>query len=141
MTISHPATDTIVVYTDASRGDQCSGLGYVLTGEVSLDGKKVLMGTHTSMEAEYHALTEALRVASIESPSRTKVEAYTDCKPLVTKMRVPDDNEDWFDRRRGCHRLLNKFDDWELEYVPRGGNEKAHDLAREALFEGRERDP
>lgn len=91
------------------------------------------------MEAEYHALTEGLRVASLESDSRTKVEAYSDCEPLLEKMRVPDDDADWYDRRRGCHWLLNKFDEWELECVHRSRNEDAHELAREALFEGRNR--
>lgn len=100
------------------------------------------MGTYTSMEAEYHALTEALRVASIESDSRECVEAYTDCEPLVTKMRVPDGNSDeWYSRRQGCHWLLNKFDDWELEHVPRSHNQKADELAKNALLAGRERNP
>lgn len=130
----------ITIYSDASRGDQCSGLGYVISGEVTLSGNKVLMGTYTSMEAEYHALTEALRVASIESESRECVEAYTDAKPLVKKMRVPDGNsQDWYDRRQGCHWLLNKFDKWELKYVSREFNNDAHELARNALFEGRGR--
>lgn len=142
MNIGHPATSKIVVYVDAARGDQCSGLGYTISGEKHLSGNKVMMGTYTSMEAEYHALTEALRVASIKSESRECVEAYTDCKPLVDKMRVPDANsQDWYDRRQGCHRLLNKFDEWELECISRSRNEDAHELAREALFEGRERNP
>lgn len=99
-----------------------------------------MMGTYTSMEAEYHALTEALRVASIESESRECVEAYVDVKPLTTKMRVPDGNsEDWRERRKGFHWLANKFDEWELEHVPRRNNEQADRLAREALMEGRER--
>lgn len=93
------------------------------------------------MEAEFHALTEALRVASIESKTRSSVEAYTDAKPLVTKMRVPDGNsKDWRDRRKGFHRLANKFDKWDLKYTSRTCNEEAHELAREALFEGRDRE-
>lgn len=129
----------ITIYSDAARDDAISGLGYVIEGEVTIEGKRFLTGHYTSMEAEYHALTEALRVASINSEDREYVEAYTDCQPLVTKMRVPDGNsEDWYDRRRGCHRLLRKFDDWSLEYTSRSANEDAHRLAREALFEGRE---
>lgn len=137
---SHHATlDSIIVHTDASRGDQCSGLGYVLSGQIETSGNMVLMGTHTSMEAEYYALIEGLRIASIESDDRSGVVAYTDAKPLVTKMREPDGNsQDWYDRRKSCHWLLNKFDSWELEYVPREHNEDAHQLARTALFEGRD---
>lgn len=136
-----PNSDTIELHVDAARGQQCSGLGYVICGEVSLEGRRVLMGTHSSMEAEYYALVEGLRVASIESESRMMCEAYTDCKPLTTKMRVPDANsQDWYDRRQGCHWLLNKFDKWELEHISRRTNSRAHELAREALFEGRSRD-
>jgi ribonuclease HI len=115
-------------------------LGYVITGEVEIAGNKVLMGTHTSMEAEYHALTEALRVASLESSSRSKVEAHVDVKPLTTKMRAPDANsEEWRTRRRGFHWLANKFDEWELKYIPRENNKQADRLAKEALLDGRSR--
>lgn len=128
------------VYTDAARGDECSGLGYTISSqEVSLSGNRILMGTYTSMEAEYHALTEGVRVASIESESRESCEMYVDVKPLVSKMRGHDEGSEWSERRDGFHWLANKFDSWELQYVPRGGNERAHELAREALFDGRER--
>jgi ribonuclease HI len=140
MSIRHSATSTdkIVVYSDAARGDQCSGLGYIISGEVNLSEKKILVGTYTSMEAEYHALVEALRVASVESKSRGYVEAYVDVKPLTSKMRVPDDqSRAWRERRRSFHWLANKFDEWELEAVDRRLNEDAHELAREALFDGR----
>ncbi len=133
-------TDKITIYTDASRDDQCSGLGYVISGEVTMADNKILMGTYTSMEAEYHALVEALRVASINSSERRCVSLYVDVKPLTTKMRYPDEkSQDWRDRRKGFHWLANKFDEWELEYVSRTMNEDAHDLARQALFEGRGR--
>lgn len=133
-------SEIVVVYSDAARGDHVSGLGYVIEGEVSIEGCKFIVGDYTSMEAEYHALMEALRVAAAESSSMTKVEAYVDVEPLVTKMRVPDGySQDWFDRRAGCHRMLNKFDDWKLECISRKHNGDAHDLARCALFEGREK--
>lgn len=128
----------ITIYTDASRDEQCSGLGYVISGEVEVADNKVLMGTYTSMEAEYHALTEALRVASIESDERGTVEVYTDAKPLTKKMRVPDANsEEWRERRRGFHWLANKFDQWDISYVPRSSNTQADELAKQALYEGR----
>lgn len=129
----------VIIYTDAARDDTVAGIGYTITGEVTAEGKRYLTGHHTSMEAEYHALTEALRIASQRSQSREYCEAYTDAEPLLNKMRVPDANSDeWYDRRQGCHRLLNKFDDWELFWTSRDNNEDAHRLAREALFEGRE---
>lgn len=91
------------------------------------------------MEAEYHALIEGLRIASIESNSRSRIDAYVDVEPLTTKMRRPDSKSaDWRDRREGFLWLANKFDEWELKHIPRGANENAHNLAREALFKGRE---
>lgn len=140
MTISTPATtDEIVIYVDAARDDQIAGLGYVIRGEVSLSGQKYLTGHYTSMEAELHALLEAVRLASIESEHREYCEVYTDCKPLRGKICGDAGNsEDWQEYQTSALWLLNKFDSWEVNYAPRSSNEEAHDLAREALFEGRE---
>lgn len=139
MTISHPATtDEIVIYVDAARDDQIAGLGYVIRGEVSLSGQKYLTGHYTSMEAELHALLEAVRLASIESEHREYCEVYTDCKPLRTKIcDDAGDSEDWQDYQTSALWLLNKFDSWEVNYTARSSNEEAHELAREALFDGR----
>lgn len=127
-----------VIYVDASRDDQIAGLGYTIDGEVSIDGQKYLEGYYTSMEAEFHALAEAVRVASIKSTNRRKCEAYTDCKPVVSKMRYADDErEDWQDYRKSFLWLVGKFDEYELNWCDREYNERAHELAREALTAGR----
>lgn len=132
-------SDKCVVYVDAARDDTVAGLGYTIQGEVELEGRKFLEGHYTSMEAEFHALVEALRVASVESECRRECEAYTDVKPLVTKMRYADeDSTEWRERRESFHWLAGKFDSYELEWCGRENNERAHELAREALDEGRE---
>jgi len=125
------------VYTDAARDDDISGLAWVIThnGE-TVEGNRFLTGNYTSMEAEYFALLDGLRFARRES--RGTVDVRLDCQPLVKKMRVPDSNVLWYDRRQGCHRLLNKFDDWSMEWVPRENNERANRLAYEALETGRQ---
>jgi ribonuclease HI len=141
VTISHPApqSDEILIYVDAARDDQISGLGYIITGEVSLEGHKFLTGHYTSMEAELHALLEAVRVASIESEYRESCEVRTDAKPLVSKICGPDETrEDWAEYQASARWLLNKFDAWEVNHTSRSHNEDAHDLARKALKEGRE---
>ena len=90
------------------------------------------------MEAEFYALAEGLRVASVNSNSREYCEAYSDCEPLVDKMRGDERRrEDWEDYYDSCHWLLNKFDDWELNNCRRDVNEDAHELARTALQQGR----
>ena len=129
---------TITLHVDASRGEFCSGIGYVMTGSVEHEGCKTLEETMTSMEAEYYALVEGLRLAAMLSEDCEGIDAYVDVKPLVTKMRRPDGkSEVWRTRRRGCHWLLNKFDSWELSWQPRSKNGKAHDLAQTALDDGR----
>jgi len=125
------------VYTDAARDDSVAGMGWEIhDGEQTSKDSRYLIGEYTSMHAEYLALLDGLRYANRINDGTVKV--YVDCKPLVQKMRVPDPNsDDWFDRRRGCHRLLNKFDDWELNWTPRSSNESADRLAYEALERGR----
>ena len=132
-------TNNIIIYVDAARDDQIAGLGYVIRGEVSIEGHKYLTGHYTSMEAELHALLEAVRLASINSEYREYCEVYTDAKPLVSKIcSSHEERDDWEQYRASAHWLLNKFDSWEVNYTARSHNEQAHGLAREALFEGRE---
>lgn len=111
----------------------------MLEGEVSHSGNRALDGTYTSMEAEFYALVEGLRIASQRSESREYCEAYSDAKPLVRKMHGSEPcRDDWTSYRDSCHWLLDKFDDWELNHCPRTSNEDAHHLAREALHDGRD---
>jgi len=126
------------IYSDASSDDNIAGLGWVIvldSGE-EISANTFLQGEYTSMQAEYFGVLYALRHAKKESTSH--VDIYVDCEPLIEKMRVPDGkSEDWYKRRRGCHRLLNKFDSWELVWIPRSCNSDADRLAYEALEEGR----
>lgn len=125
------------IYTDAARDESISGLGWAIyLDDETISGNRYLTGNFTSMEAEYYALLDGLRFARRESLE--SVDVRLDCKPLVQKMRVPDDDKLWYDRRQGCHRLLNKFDRWTMVWVPRSSNELANRLAYEALEEGRE---
>jgi ribonuclease HI len=111
------------------------GWQIVFDDDVSIEDSRFIEANHTSMEAEYYALLEGIRYARRHGD---EVEVFCDCKPLVEKMRVPDSNEDWYERRRGCHRLLQKFERWELEWTPRSANTKADRLAYEALERGRQ---
>jgi len=129
------------VYTDAARDDDIAAMGWEIVladGTVHKDNR-YMYGSYTSMEAEYYALLDGLRYAQYHDEAIVNV--YCDCEPLIQKMRFPDSEcQDWYDRRRGCHRLLNKFDDWSLEWTPRSGNTTADRLAYEALERGRRAD-
>lgn len=126
------------VYTDAARDDEYSAMAWEIHVEgETYTGSRWLDGHYTSMEAEYFALLDGLRMA--KRYGNGDVEIYCDCRPLVEKMRVPDGyNETWYQRRVGCHRLLNKFDDWELNWTPRSTNTEADRLAYEALEDARQ---
>lgn len=129
-----------VVYVDASRDDHVSGIGYTIRGKnIDIQDNKYLEGHYTSMEAEFHALVEAVRVASQASDDREECEVYTDCEPLVRKVcGGPDERRDWEQYRQSARWLLNKFETWELRHTSRDFNEDAHQLARDALREGRD---
>lgn len=124
------------VYTDAARDDDVAGFGWIIVlDDDIIEGNRYLIGNYTSMEAEYYALLDGLRFAKQQEGNH--VDVYIDCQPLVQKMRVPDKKRIWHDRRRGCHRLFNKFDTWSLTWIPREKNERANRLAYEALETGR----
>jgi len=132
-------TDKTIIHTDAARGERVSGLGYTIDGDVSLDGNKYMVGTFTSMEAELHALLEGVRLATQHSGSRRECEVYIDVKPLKHKICGTDEiREDWRQYQQSARWLLDKYDSWTIEHCSRSHNTAAHDLAREALFEGRE---
>jgi ribonuclease HI len=133
------ADNPVYIYVDAARDDEVSGIGYSISGEFSTYGKKFMVGNYTSMEAEFHALVEAVRVASMESSHREYCEVHTDAQPLTTKLcGSQDESGDWSDYRESAHWLLDKFDSWDVVYTSRSSNETAHGLARKALFNGRE---
>jgi len=124
---------------DAARGESVFGVGYLLEGEVSCSGRRVFYGTYTSMEAEYYALAEGLRVASVGSESNEYCEAYSDCRPLVDKMCGDERcRDDWQSYRASFDWLASKFDTYQLSTCDRSSNRTAHVLARKALREGRE---
>ena len=124
------------VYTDAARDDDIAAMAWriVLDDGDTIEDSRYITGNYTSMEAEYFALLDGLRIARRYGQ---KVSVYTDCEPLVRKMRVPDDDLEWHERREGCHRLLQKFESWEMEWTPRSNNSRADRLAYEALERGR----
>lgn len=100
-----------------------------------IEGNRYLRGSYSSMEAEYIALIEGLRVA--KQFDDDSIELLCDCRPLLKKMRSPDEDDDWRKRRRGCQRLLKKFKHHEIEWTPRSRNAEADRLAYEALEKGR----
>ena len=128
----------IYCYTDGACGSLCAGIGYSLHGEVERRGNRVIHKDITSMEAELYALLEGVRMASIESEYRQTIIVYTDCKPLRNKVcAIENGRDDWEEYRQSARWLLEKFDTWKVYHCHRSETEKAHNLARRALTQGR----
>jgi ribonuclease HI len=109
-----------------------------MEGSVSHSDSKFFEGEYTSMEAEFLAIVEALRVASVNFSTETSVTLYSDAKPLVRKMRGNEKcSDDWREYRESYEWLSSKFDDTEIRYCQRSDNEDAHQLARRGLETGR----
>jgi ribonuclease HI len=127
------------VYCDgASRGNPGpSAIGWVLVsgdGIVAEGGKRI--GTATNNRAEYEALVEALERA--REYGFDTVEVRSDSELVVRQVtgawNVNDpDLQECRVRARG---VLDSFEEWSLTHVPREVNERADELANEALDEG-----
>jgi len=128
--------DRVEVYFDgASRGNPGpAGIGWVLaTDDGVVDEGGDTVGRTTNNRAEYEALIRALEVADRYGFER--LEVYGDSELVLKQLRgeydvnVPELRE----RRVRAMELLETFEDWELQHVPRELNDRADALANEAL--------
>jgi ribonuclease HI len=132
------------VYTDASVDTGVFGIGYVINhpNGQTVTGKNYVKGEYTSMQAEWYGVMEGIHMSTHVDPRKRWIHVITDCKPLVKKIREPDDmyNDMWYTYRKKTLRALLQFETWDLYWEERKHtehNEQANRLAREALWEGR----
>lgn len=125
------------LYTDGARDGDVVAMGWVIETMNGVEqDHRYMHGDYTSMEAEYFALLDGLRHARRFDD---EVMVFTDCDPLVRKMRDSDRSDDvWHDRKIGCDRLLDKFEWWQIKWIPREQNEDANTQATIALRKGRD---
>ena len=122
-------------FDGASRGNPGpAAVGWVLVsgdGIVAEGGERI--GRTTNNQAEYEALIRGLEVAGDYDFSEVQVRG--DSELIVRQVRGEYDvNEPTLrEKRVRVHELLDRFDDWSIEHVPREVNERADDLANEAL--------
>jgi len=127
--------DAELYFDGASRGNPGpAAIGYVLAtddGIVAEGGETV--GRTTNNRAEYEALIRALEVAS--DYGFDALEVYGDSELVLKQLRgeydvnVPELRE----RRVRAMELLQAFEEWSLQHVPRELNDRADALANEAL--------
>jgi len=127
-----------VYFDGACRGNPGpAAIGWVLVtseGIVAEGGDRI--GRATNNRAEYEALIRALEVAA--DYGFDVVDVRGDSELIVRQVRGEYDTNDpeLRERRVRVRELLARFDDWSLQHVPREVNDRADELANEALDDG-----
>ncbi|EMA00888.1 ribonuclease HI [Haloarcula vallismortis] len=122
-------------FDGASRGNPGpASVGYVLvddSGIVTEGGETI--GTATNNQAEYKALIRAIEVA--RNYGFDDVHIRGDSELIVKQVRGEWDTNDpeLRENRVRVRELLTDFDDWQIEHVPREINDRADELANDAL--------
>ncbi|MFB6087296.1 MAG: ribonuclease HI [Haloarculaceae archaeon] len=124
-----------VYFDGASRGNPGpAAIGWVVvTGDgIVTEGGKTI-GRATNNQAEYEALVQALRVA--RDYGFDEVEIRGDSELIVKQVRGEWQTNDpeLREYRVTVRELLTAFDEWSIEHVPREINERADELANDAL--------
>ena len=124
-----------VYFDGASRGNPGPGaIGWCLVtadGVVAEGGERI--GRVTNNRAEYAALIRALEAA--DEYGFEAVDVRGDAELIVRQVRGEWDTNDpdLREKRVRARELLERFDRWSIDHVPREINERADDLANEAL--------
>jgi len=136
MAVLREAGGRVHVYCDgASRGNPGpAAVGWVLVsddGIVADGGQRI--GTATNNRAEYEALVRALERA--DAYGFNEVVVRSDSQLVVRQVTGQWDTNDPALRecRVRVRELLDTFEEWSLTHVPREVNERADELANEAL--------
>ncbi|WP_129114880.1 ribonuclease HI [Halegenticoccus tardaugens] len=127
-----------VYFDGASRGNPGpAAVGWALvTGDGIVAEGSERIGRTTNNRAEYEALVRALEAAS--EYGLREIDVRGDSELVVKQVRGEWRTNDpgLRERRVRARELLETFDRWSLEHVPREINERADTLANEALDDG-----
>ena len=122
-------------FDGACRGNPGPGAiaWVVVTGDGIVSEGSTRIGRTTNNRAEYEALVRALEVA--RDYGFDQVEVRGDSELVVRQVRGEWDTNDpdLRERRVRVRELLSTFDEWSIDHVPREINERADELANEAL--------
>ena len=124
-----------VYFDGAARGNPGqAAVGWVIVtsdGIVAEGGKRI--GRATNNQAEYEALLQALEVAG--DYGFDEVDIRGDSELIVKQVRGEYDTNDpeLREYRIDVRERLTGFEDWSLSHVPREINDRADELANEAL--------
>lgn len=124
-------------FDGASRGNPGpASIGWVLVsadGIVAEAGRRI--GRATNNQAEYEALIDGLHAARDYGYDEVRIRG--DSELIVKQVRGEWETRDPVlrEHRVTVRELLADFDDWTISHVPRELNDRADDLANEALDE------
>jgi ribonuclease HI len=127
-----------VYFDGASRGNPGpAAIGWVLVngdGIVAEGGERI--GRATNNQAEYRALIRALEMA--QRYGFDELEIRGDSELIVKQVTGAWNTNDptLREHRVTVHEHLTGFEEWSITHVPRAVNERADDLANEALDNG-----
>jgi ribonuclease HI len=130
------ASGRVYAYFDgAAQGDPGpAAVGWVLVtddGILAEGGERI--GRATTNEAEYEALLTVLETAAAHDFEAIQIRG--DSEMVVAHVRGKSDAGDpaMRERRVSARELLAQFDSWSIDHVPRDVNDRADELATEAL--------
>ena len=125
-------------FDGASRGNPGpAAAGWVLvSGDGIVDEAGERLGRATNNQAEYRALVAGLEAA--RDHGFDEVEIRGDSELVVKQVTGEWNTNDptLREHRVTVHELLQGFERWSITHVPRGVNDRADDLANEALDRG-----
>ncbi len=125
-------------FDGASRGNPGpAAVGWVLVTDdgIAAEGGETI-GRATNNRTEFEALITVLEVA--QGYGFDEIALRGDSELVVEQVRgtLNADDPDLRERRVTAHELLRSFDEWSIEHVPREVNDRADELASEALDDG-----
>ncbi|MDS0293583.1 ribonuclease HI [Halogeometricum luteum] len=124
-----------VYFDGASRGNPGpAAVGWAIVNSEGIVGEgSETIGETTNNRAEYEALIRALEAAA--EFGFDEVDVRGDSELIVKQVRgeYGTNNPELKERRVRVRELLERFDRWTLEHVPREINDRADSLANEAL--------
>lgn len=127
-----------VYFDGACRGNPGpAAIGWlIVTGDGIVAEGNERIGRATNNQAEYAALITALEAA--REYGYDEVHARGDSELIVKQVRGEYDtnNPELREKRVTALELLSSFNEWTLEHVPRAVNDRADELANEALDQG-----
>jgi len=124
-----------VYFDGASRGNPGpAAVGWVLVsgdGIVAENGERI--GRATNNQAEYEALIAALEAAAGFGFDEAEIRGDSQLIVKQVKGAWNTNDPELREKRVRVRELLERFDDWTLTHVPREVNDRADELANDAL--------